>query len=159
MTYYALAKYHYRMKAHHNPSSLSLRKGMTLLEIVIVLGIIALIMAAGIGAFGGVMGGAQDNAALMEMQGLKAKLQAYKLSAGMYPSESQGLKALVNKPTSAPEPKRWRQQVQSIPTDPWNNEFVYKKPSTKGNSPFEIISKGEDGELGTDDDLSSEDEQ
>lgn len=148
------------MKVNHltKKTHRGFKKGMTLLEIVIVLGIIALIMAAGIGTVSGLLGGAKDTTASMEMQGLGAKLESYKLSAGSYPSSAQGLDALVNKPSSAPVPKRWRQQTPSVPLDPWNNEYAYKNPGSKDRNTYEIISKGEDGELGTDDDISTQDE-
>lgn len=132
---------------------------MTLLEIVIVLGIIALIMAASIGALGGVKAGAKDVTARMKISGIATTLETYKLLAGSYPTESQGLEALVNKPTSSPAPRKWKQQMQSLPTDPWQNEFVYKYPGSRDRSTYEIISKGEDGALGSDDDISSQDPQ
>ena len=140
------------------PQLKSRQKGMTLLEIVIVLGIIALIMGAGIGAFGGIMAGANEQATRMKMQGLKTQLESYKLLGGMYPTEAKGLKALVDKPTVSPAPRRWKQQISAIPFDPWQGELVYKFPGSKDRNSPEIISKGEDGELGTEDDLSSQDE-
>jgi len=133
-------------------------KGMTLLEIVIVLGIIALIMGAGINAFGGITAGAQEQATRLKMQGLKTQLESYKLLGGMYPTEAQGLKSLVERPTVSPAPRRWKQQISSLPLDPWQSELIYKFPGSKDRSSPEIISKGEDGELGTEDDLSSQDE-
>lgn len=141
-----------------NQNRRSFRKGMTLLEIVIVLGIIALIMAAGVASFGGIMGSANDQAAKMKAQSIRTALEAYKLAGGMYPTQSQGLKALVAKPSSAPVPKRWKQQMSSVPLDPWQNEYAYKFPGSKDRSTPEIISKGEDGQLGTDDDVSSQED-
>lgn len=148
------------MKVNHfsTKAARSLRRGMTLLEIVIVLGIIGLIMAAGIGTFGGVLSGAKTRSAEMKMQGLTTTLESYKLLAGSYPSTSQGLDALVNKPSSSPQPKRWSQQIQSVPLDPWDNAYVYKYPGSKMKHTPEIISAGEDGQIGTDDDISTQDE-
>ena len=137
----------------------TLKRGMTLLEIVIVLGIIGLILAAGIGSFSGVFSGANDKAARIKINSMKTLLESYKLVGGVYPSESQGLQALVTKPTSAPTPRRWKQQMSTLPLDPWQSEFVYKYPGTKDPSTYEIISKGEDGQLGTEDDISSQDPQ
>ena len=68
-------------------------RGMTLLEIVIVIGIIGLIMAAGIGTFGGVLGGANQKATEIKIQSLKTVLESYKLIGGSYPNQSQGLQA------------------------------------------------------------------
>lgn len=132
-------------------------RGFSLLEMVIVLGIIALILGAAITFSGGITGAARDKAAEAKLREFAAKLEAYRMVAGMYPSEMQGLQALVEKPNSAPEPKRWKQQFRKIPLDPWGAEYVYKYPGTKDQRTFEIISKGEDGELNTDDDISSQD--
>ena len=96
----------------------TLKRGMTLLEIVIVLGIIGLILAAGIGSFSGVFSGANDKAARIKINSMKTLLESYKLVGGVYPSESQGLQALVTKPSSAPTPRRWKQQMSELPLDP-----------------------------------------
>jgi general secretion pathway protein G len=130
--------------------------GFSLLEMVIVLGIIALILGAAITFSGGITGAAREQAAEAKMREISAKLEAYHLSAGMYPTETQGLQALVERPTTAPEPKRWKRQFRTLPTDPWNEEFLYKNPGSKDPKTYEIISKGEDRELNTDDDISSQ---
>jgi general secretion pathway protein G len=81
----------------------------------------------------------------------------YRHRAGNYPSESQGVMALVEKPTTAPEPRSWEPTFKTLPKDGWDQEFVYKYPGSKDRSYPEVISKGKDAELGTDDDLSSQD--
>ncbi len=132
-------------------------RGFSLLEMVIVLGIIALILGAAISFSGGITGAARDKAAEAKIREFSAKLEAYRMVAGMYPTEQQGLDALVEKPTSAPEPRRWKQQFRRLPKDPWGDEYVYKYPGSKDQRTFEIICLGEDGELNTDDDISSQD--
>jgi general secretion pathway protein G len=131
--------------------------GFSLLEMVIVLGIIALILGAAIQFSGGIMDMGRDTAASAKMNEFTAKLEAYRVVAGMYPSQNQGLQALVEKPTSAPEPRRWRQQFKELPKDPWNEEFIYYYPGKQDSSTYEIVSKGSDMEEGTDDDISSQD--
>ena len=135
-----------------------LKKGFTLLEMVIVLGIIALIM-------GGVMVTLQKIGSVGEIKvvegdfrGLESALLAYKTLAGHFPSQNQGLKALREKPSTAPRPKRWKQLQTRPQLDPWGNEYVYKFPGTKDSARPEVISLGDDGVEGTEDDLSSQDE-
>jgi len=125
---------------------------------VIVLGIISMIM-------GGViftMRKISDSSAITVVDGdfksIANALQSYKTNAGNYPSEQQGLKALVEKPTTAPRPRRWVQIMDKVPKDPWGHEYVYKYPGSKDRSRPEIISLGKDGIAGTEDDMSSQDE-
>ena len=91
------------------------------------------------------------------IQAINSALKVYSYRAGHYPSEAQGLEALVTRPTTDPKPGSWAATFTSLPKDGWDREFVYKFPemlSNKGARP-EIISKGPDGILGTLDDLSS----
>ena len=88
---------------------------------------------------------------------IMTKLEAFRLEAGRYPTQQQGIDALVERPTIAPEPRRWRRQFRALPLDPWGHAFVYKNPGTKDPKTFEVLSKGKDGKLGTADDLSSQD--
>ena len=84
-------------------------------------------------------------------------LQAYRNNAGNFPSGQQGLMALVEKPGSAPRPRRWIQIMDQLPKDPWGNEYVYKYPGSQNRSRPELICYGKDGLEGTEDDMSSQD--
>jgi general secretion pathway protein G len=127
-----------------------LHKGFTLLEMVIVLGIIAMIMGGAIF----VMKNISDSGAITVVDGdfasIDNALQAYRNNAGNFPSGQQGLKALVDKPTSSPRPRRWIQIMDQVPKDPWGNEYVYKYPGSKDRSRPELICYSED-------DMSSQD--
>ena len=131
--------------------------GFTLLEMVIVLGIIAMIMGGAIF----VMKNISDSGAITVVDGdfasIENALQAYKNNAGNYPSGKQGLMALVEKPSSAPRPRRWIQIMDQLPKDPWGKEYVYKYPGSKNRSRPELICYGKDGLEGTEDDMSSQD--
>ena len=94
-----------------------------------------------------------------KLQVINASLTAYRIRANHFPSELQGLKALVERPTTAPEPRSWEPSFMTLPKDGWDQEFVYRYPGSKDPSQPEVISKGKDGELGTFDDLSSQDGQ
>ena len=131
--------------------------GFTLLEMVIVLGIIAMIMGGAIF----VMKNISDSGAITVVDGDFASiynaLQAYRNNAGNFPSGQQGLMALVEKPSSAPRPRRWIQIMDQLPKDPWGNEYVYKYPGSQNRSRPELICYGKDGLEGTEDDMSSQD--
>ena len=134
-----------------------LHAGFTLLEMVIVLGIIAMIMGGAIF----VMKNISDSGAITVVDGdfasIDNALQAYRNNAGNFPSGQQGLMALVEKPSSSPRPRRWIQIMDQLPKDPWGNEYVYKYPGSKNRSRRELICYGKDGLEGTEDDMSSQD--
>lgn len=146
------------MKIHPLPSSFRRRSGFTLLEMVIVLGIIAMILGGAIFAMKGISENAKIAQAEGDFKSIDTSLMSYKLLAGTYPTTQQGLKALVEKPTSTPVPRRWSQIFTKVPLDPWKNEYGYRFPGKKKAAEPEIFTKGPDGLENTADDLSSQDE-
>jgi len=89
-------------------------------------------------------------------------LMEYNERAGHFPSEDQGIKALVTEPTTKPLPKNWEASFTTLPLDAWGHEFVYRLPEDPTpedplNRPRpEVISMGSDGVIGTYDDQSTE---
>lgn len=148
--------YHSRMT--HNSTTLRRRPhGFTLLEMVIVLGIIAIIL----GGIGYKMVGSLQTARISRVDGdmktLDNALMQYKVLGGQYPSTQQGLAALVNKPGGAPVPRKWNQQLKEAPLDPWGQPYLYRYPGKKNTAEYEIICKGPDSQENTGDDISSQD--
>ncbi len=120
--------------------------GFTLLELLVVLGIIA--MLAGIVGPQVMkhMGESKTKAAKVQIEDLSATLDMYKLDAGNYPTTEQGLQALIEAPDTA---KHWNGPYLSkakIPLDPWQNEYHYVSPGEHGR--FDISSMGADGKEG-----------
>ena len=133
--------------------------GFTLLEMVIVLGIIALILGGSITFMGKISESAKVSRVDGDFSSISSALKMYKVNNGSYPSTQQGLKALVDKPSGNPAPRRWSKVMDKVPLDPWNNEYGYKFPGSKDPSEFEIISRGSDGIEGGSTDYSSQDEK
>jgi len=128
-----------------SPSALRLR-GFTLLELLVVLGIIA--MLAGIVGPQVMkhMGESKTKAAKVQIEDLSAALDMYKLDLGSYPSTEQGLKALIESPDSA---KRWNGpylRKSKMPLDPWQQEYHYAAPGEHGK--FDLFTLGADGKEG-----------
>lgn len=92
-----------------------------------------------------------------DFQSIGAALRTYKINTGHYPSTEQGLKALVERPTTPPLPDNWVQTANKVPKDPWRNEYRYRGFPEDSPQPFELISNGPDGVEGTKDDRSSSD--
>ena len=126
--------------------------GMTLIEMIVVLAIIALIVPNVIGR----PDEARVTVASADVRSVAAALKMYRLDNGAYPTTEQGLEALVTKPTSGPPPRVWPQggYLDEVPTDPWDRPYVYKSPAANGG--FELMSLGRDGKPwgeGTDADI------
>ncbi|MEI8574886.1 type II secretion system major pseudopilin GspG [Methylomonas sp. BW4-1] len=130
--------------------------GFTLLELLVVLGIIA--MLAGIVGPQVMkhMGASKTKAARVQIEDLAASLDMYKLDEGRYPTSQQGLAALVERPADA---KRWNGpylRKDKIPQDPWNQDYHYVFPGQHGK--FDLFSYGADekeGGEGEDQDINS----
>jgi general secretion pathway protein G len=146
------------MKIHTSSARVRRRAGFTLLEMVIVLGIIAMILGGAIFAMRGIGDAAKLRQVESDFKSFQSALAMYKLNAGSFPTTQQGLKALVEKPTSTPVPRRWVQVMSKLPTDPWDSPYIYRFPGKKRANEFEMISKGPDGLENTADDLSSQDD-
>lgn len=145
------------MKIHSNLRPLRRKAGFTLLEMVIVLGIIAMILGGAIYMLKGIGNSAKLKQVDADFASLSNALKAYEMNAGTYPTTQQGLRALVEKPTTTPVPRRWSQISTKVPLDPWKQEYLYKFPGSKNPTEFELISKGPDGQEKTEDDFSSQD--
>lgn len=122
------------------------QSGFTLIEIMVVLAIIAGLVAMVAPNIIGEAGAARVKTAKAEMANISQALDMYKLDNFTYPSTSQGLEALVTKPSGTPEPKNYKANgyMKKLPVDPWGNPYLYFSKSGK----FEIVSYGADGEEG-----------
>jgi len=130
--------------------NLSRQGGFTLLEMVIVMGIIAVLAGGVIGLMGNFGEGAKIQRAETDMRTLKNALIQYDTLGGTFPSTEQGLEALMKKPTTAPIPKKWLDlKWKKLPVDPWKQPYVYERKGTE----ITLRSIGKDGVDGTDDDV------
>jgi len=122
-------------------------RGMTLLEIMVVLVIIGLATTMiGVAVFG-VKTDAEIKTARNQIAMFGDPLKLYRLSFGKYPSTAEGLKALVS-PSGNRQP-----YMEEIPIDPWGNEYVYTYPGSKNTNGYDIVSYGPDGAPGGGDDV------
>jgi general secretion pathway protein G len=136
----------YSITQLHNYSSSE--GGFTFIEIMVVVAILAILAALVVPRVMGRTDEAKRTAAKVQIRNIEGGLQLYKLDNGVYPSTEQGLKALVDKPTTGVIPKKWKPEgyLAKVPDDPWGNIYKYVSPVPKGD--YEIISFGTDGEAG-----------
>ena len=138
-----------KIKIRKHKNSKSLEKGFSLIEILVVLmiiGLLATVVAINVLP-------SQDRARIDKAQTdiriLEQALELYRLDMFSYPSEQEGLKALIEKPSNNKFSDRYRQggYIRKLELDPWGNNYLYERPG-KNNNPFEIISLGADGRKG-----------
>jgi general secretion pathway protein G len=121
-------------------------KGFTLLELLVVLVILGLLAAIATPQVMKYLGQAKTDTALLQIENLGVTLDLYKLDNGDYPSEQQGLDALLKQPPNAPN---WNgpytRKDQSL-IDPWGKKYFYKYPGEHGE--FDLYSLGSDHKVG-----------
>jgi len=131
-----------------NRKSGGARGGFSLVEILIVMTIIAILAAVVIPKIMSRPDEARRVKASTDIKAIEGALALYKLDNGVFPTTEQGLKALVEKPTTGNIPKKWSPEgyLKKTPKDPWDNEYIYLSPGLHGE--FDLISRGSDGENG-----------
>ena len=125
--------------------------GLTLIEMIVVLAIIALIAALIVPNVIGRPDQARVTIARTDLHTISAALKLYRLDNGDYPTTEQGLAALAHRPTVPPVPANWSAQgyLEQVPTDPWGRAYLYQSPAANGGG-FQITSLGKDGKPGGD---------
>lgn len=122
--------------------------GFTLLEIMVVIVILGLLVSIVAPNVLQNQDRAMVEKARADIAVLEQALDMYKLDNHVYPTTDQGLDALVNKPTSTPEPRNYRSNgyIKRLPQDPWGNPYQYLQPGEQG--PYDLYSTGADGDEG-----------
>ena len=132
------------------------QRGMTLIEILVVLVLIGIVLGIVGGNFIGKGEKAKADAAKIEIGQIAQTLDLYKLEVGRYPSSQEGLQALISAPAGVANWNGPYWKKSTLPKDPWGNEYKYVAPGSKG--PYDIVSLGADGKEGgegADKDISS----
>lgn len=117
-------------------------KGFTLLELLVVILIIGLLTGIVAPRFLNQIARSETTTAKAQIDAFDKALQAYRIDMGRFPSESEGLRALVTQAGTEP---RWRGPYlkDNIPPDPWSSPYQYRQPSSRGKD-YDIISLGRD---------------
>lgn len=123
--------------------------GFTLVEIMIVMVIIAMLAALAGPRLIGALGSSKVKATKIQIETLSNAAETFHLDTGRYPTQQEGLQALVQNPQSAPI-VNWRGpylKKNKIPTDEWGKPFGYEIPGKHGMG-FDLYSLGADGAAG-----------
>lgn len=124
------------------------RGGFTLIELLVVLVILGLLGGLAGPKILSYLGRGKTDTAKLQIEQLSASLDLYLLDVGDYPSQEQGLSALV---TTQPGTNNWNGPYikgGKLPNDPWNKPYHYKIPGEEME--FDLYSLGKDGAAGGD---------
>jgi general secretion pathway protein G len=120
--------------------------GFTLVEIMVVVVILGILAVLIVPRVLGRSDEARAAAAKHDIATVMQSLKLYRLDNGRYPTNEQGLQALVAKPNSAPVPSNWKPYLDKVPKDPWGNTYQYLNPGVHGE--VDVFSLGADGQPG-----------
>jgi len=124
------------------------QRGFTIIEVlvvVLILGILASLLVPRIMD-------APDKAKVVEAKTninvIMSALKMYRLENGVYPSQDQGLIALVKKPETGDIPRNWKSggYLERLPKDPWGRDYQYANPGQQGE--VDVYTLGADGQPG-----------
>lgn len=120
--------------------------GVTLIEMLVVVTIIALFAALVAPNIFGNLAKGKNAAALSQIESYITALSRYKADTSQFPTNEQGLKALWEKPEGV---EGWEGPYlnKEIGNDPWGHPYVYHYPAPMGDMP-ELITYGADGQPG-----------
>lgn len=120
--------------------------GFTLLELLVVLGILVLIMTVAAPQVLGYLGQARTQTAQIQVKNIATALELFYLQNGGYPSEQVGLSALVKAPANF---QNWRgpyiKSAEGL-LDPWGRPYRYRVPGRQGA--FDVYTLGRDNKEG-----------
>src|SRR5258707_4830587 len=117
--------------------------GYTLLELLVVMGIRAVLTAIATPQLMGYFGKAKTQSVQIQIENIGTALEMYYMENGSYPSASVGLKALVE---ATPEAPRWNgpylKKAKNL-LDPWGRPYQYTYSAANGE--YEVYSLGPSG--------------
>ena len=120
--------------------------GFTLVELLVVLIILGLIAAFAAPQVIKYIGGAKSDSAKIQVERLSGVLDLYRLQVGRYPSDDEGLDAMMDQPADAPNWDGPYLKKADALIDPWGRPYLYRFPGEYGD--FDLYTLGADGQDG-----------
>lgn len=121
-------------------------RGFTLIELLVVLVILGLLAGLVGPRVMKQLGQSKTKTAKLQIEELSAALDMYRLEVGRYPTQDQGLQALVEQPAAVENWNGPYLRKNTVPADPWGQRYEYRIPGEHGD--FDLYSLGADGTQG-----------
>jgi general secretion pathway protein G len=131
---------------HSNSLRRSNIQGFTLIEMLVVLGIIALLATLVAPQVVKYLSRAKSDTATAQIKNLQSAIELYFLDTGRYPSSSEGLASLVDAPEGTVNWNGPYLKSSERLIDPWGKPYIYLSPGKKGD--YDLMSYGLDAEPG-----------
>ena len=114
--------------------NLKKQRGFSLLEVLISMVILALLASLLGPKFFDRKSKAKQKKARTQIAMLMTAMGVFRRDVGRYPTQQEGLTALVTNPGSGPELDKWDGPYlkKAVPNDPWGNPYHYRNPGTHG---------------------------
>jgi general secretion pathway protein G len=120
--------------------------GFTLLELLVVLAILGLLAVIAVPQVLKYLGGAKTQTARLQVQALSQSLDLFRLDVGRYPTQEEGLQALVRAPANLGQWKGPYVKKQESLIDPWGSPYHYRFPGD--HAEIDLYSFGADNAEG-----------
>lgn len=133
------------------------RRAFTILELLIVIGILLAIGALVVINVMGSQEKADKKLTVVQLQSFQRALDAFRVDMKRYPTQEEGLKVLwTSEGLEDADKSRWGGPYLSDPkkVDTWGSEWIYKMPAEIEGIEYDIISVGPDRQEGNEDDIS-----
>jgi general secretion pathway protein G len=145
-------------------------KGFTLIEVLLVVGILVVLATVGVVGYSKIKAGADRDTTAVLVKDTCHAVDLYYIKMGAFPTSEEGLKALCEAPSDETLVEKWNSgggpflKDGQIPKDPWGTELHYELVQTDSSSTtvgpaYHVWSDGPDRQPGTDDDIKNWTEQ
>ena len=127
----------------------TIRRGFTLLEMLVVMVIIGLLAGLIGPRIFGKVDSSKVQTAQVQIKMIESALMIMRLDVGSPPTAAAALSWLSKKPDDANAAGLWKGPYMdgAVPVDPWNNPYQIVMPGLNGK-PFSVSSYGADGKPG-----------
>ena len=131
-----------------------LKRGYTLIEMLVVLTIISMIVGLVGPRVLSYLGQSRVKTAKLQIESLSSALDLFYMDAGRYPTSAEGLDALAQRPADVENWNGPYLKGTHVPLDPWGHAYHYRT-LIDHLPPYEIVSFGSDGRQGSADNISN----